>query len=164
MQATADLNEHLLRPYGHAFNFCSYQQSFEWRNALLPAGGGSCLNVPAVPEVIIRDPTAVNQGGRFRYHRLNVVEYAWHVYKDKDKDASTAASYESTVGFGNETLQLVSGSSMHSYVNAIDPCVPPKVLELLRCDCNILPRSRNQLLYFATHYPLVRTCTDGDLC
>ena len=72
MKKAADLIANLLRPYGHAFIFCSYQQSFEWRKALLSADGGSFLKVPAVPEVIVRDPAAVNQGGSFRYHRLNV--------------------------------------------------------------------------------------------
>ena len=135
MQKAADLIANLLRPYGHAFIFCSYQQSFEWRKALLSADGGSFLKVPAVPEVIVRDPAAVNQSGNFRYHRLNVVEYAWDVYKDR---TSTGGNYGATVGFGNPNLQLISGSSMHSYVNTIDRYIPPKAPELLRSDGNIL--------------------------
>ena len=91
--------------------------------------------MPAVPEVIVRDPAAVNQSGNFRYHRLNVVEYAWDVYKDR---TSTGGNYGATVGLGNTNLQLVSGSSMHSYVNTIDRYIPPMAPELLRSDGNVL--------------------------
>ena len=60
IKQTADFIEQLLAPHGHAFIFCSYQQSAEWREALEGAGGGSCLKVPKMPEVIIRDPSVIN--------------------------------------------------------------------------------------------------------
>jgi hypothetical protein len=148
MQKAADIIERLLRPYGHAFIFCSYQQSADWRNALVGAGGGSFMNVSRVPEVIVRDNQAVSSGGIFRLHRINAVEYAWHAYKDKrpvdagadDAADATAANdaYRATVGFGNGDIDLCSGSSMSPYVNVIDRYTPPRGSELIRSNGKIV--------------------------
>ena len=71
MKEAADVIEKLLRPHGHAFIFCSFKQAMEWRSVLESAGGGSSLKVPAVPEVIIRNNTAINSAVRFLYHHVN---------------------------------------------------------------------------------------------
>jgi hypothetical protein len=41
MKKAADFIEKLLRPHGHAFIFCSFQQAMEWRPILEGAGGGA---------------------------------------------------------------------------------------------------------------------------
>jgi DNA methylase len=136
IKQTADFIEQILTPHGHAFIFCSYQQSAEWREALEGAGGGSCLKVPKMPEVIIRDPSVINSSGNFVYHRVNAAEYAWHVFKDNA--AGSSDTYRSTVGFGNANLGLVSGTSMPPFCNVIDRYVPPKGPELIRSDGKIV--------------------------
>jgi predicted RNA methylase len=130
MKEAADVIEKLLRPHGHAFIFCSFQQAMEWRSVLESAGGGSCLKVPAVPEVIIRDSTAIHSAGRFLYHRVNSYELAWHVYKDKA--GGSQSDYHTTVGFGNASIELCSGTTLPPYSNVIDHYVPPKAPELVR--------------------------------
>ena len=95
-----------------------YQQIAEWREALEGAGGGSFLKVPKMPEVISRDPSVINSSGNFVYHCVNAVEYAWHVYKDNA--AGSSASYRSTVVFGNANLELISGTIIPPFSNAID--------------------------------------------
>jgi hypothetical protein len=83
MKEAADVIENLLRRHGHAFIFCSFKQAMERRSVLESAGGGSSLKLPAVPEMIIRENTAIHSEGRFLYHRVNAYETAWHAYKDK---------------------------------------------------------------------------------
>jgi hypothetical protein len=78
MNEAAYVIEKLLSPHGHAFIFCSFKQAMEWRSVLESAGGGSSLKLPAVPEVIIRNNTAIHSAGRFLYHRINACETAWH--------------------------------------------------------------------------------------
>jgi hypothetical protein len=73
-------------------------------------GGGSCLKVPKMPEVIIRDPSVINSFGNVVYNRVNAVEYAWNVFKDNATGSSD--TYRSTVGFGNANSGLVSGTIM----------------------------------------------------
>jgi DNA modification methylase len=132
MKQVADLIEKLLRPHGHAFIFCSFQQSMEWRVALESAGGGGCLKVPSVPDVITRDPSAIHSGGMFVYHRVNAYEHAWHVFKERS--GATPANYQSTVGFGNANLELCSGMTLPSYCNVMDHYIPPRAPELLMSD------------------------------
>ena len=148
----ADIIERLLRPYGHAFIFCSYQQSADWRQALVGAGGGSFMKVSLVPEVIVRDNQVTKGGNIFRHHRVNAVEYAWHAYKDKqpaDADVNAApdaavdaappnTAYRATVGYGNGNLELCSGTSMPAYVNVIDRYIPPTGPELIRSNGKIV--------------------------
>jgi hypothetical protein len=87
IKQTADFIEQILTSHGHVFIFCSYQQSAECREALEGAGGGSCLKVAKMPEVIIRDPSVINSSGNFVYHRVNAVEYVWRL-PDGDADKS----------------------------------------------------------------------------
>lgn len=129
MRDAADVVEKLLRPHGHAFIFCSFQQAMEWHTVLEAAGGGRSLKVPAVPEAIIRDGTAIHSGGRFLYHRANAYELAWHVYKDKK--GGSESDYEATVGFGNSSLDLCSGTTLPPFGNVIDRYIPPKGPELI---------------------------------
>jgi hypothetical protein len=136
IKQTADFIEQLLTPHGHAFIFCSYQQNAEWREALGGAGGGSCLKVPKMPEVIIMDPIVINSSGNFVYHRINAVAYAWHVFKDNA--AGSSGTYRSTVGFGNANLELVSGTTMPPFCNVIDRHVPPKGPEIIRSNGRIV--------------------------
>jgi hypothetical protein len=96
----------------------------EWRSALESAGGGSCLKIPAVSEVIIRDSTAIHSAGRFLYHRVNAYVLAWYVYKDKA--GGIQSDYHTTVGFGNASIELCSGTTLPPYSNVIDHYVPPK--------------------------------------
>jgi DNA modification methylase len=130
MKEAADVIEKLLRPHGHAFIFCSFKQAMEWRSALESAGGGSSLKLPAVPEVIIRNNTAIHSAGRFLYHRVNAYETAWHAYKDKA--GGSQSDYCTTVGFGNTSIELCSGTTLPPYCNVINNYVPPKGPELIR--------------------------------
>jgi hypothetical protein len=72
----ADVIENHLRPHRHTFTFCFFKQAMEWRSVLESAGGGSSLNFPAVPEVIIRNNTAINSARIFLYLRVNTYETA----------------------------------------------------------------------------------------
>jgi hypothetical protein len=110
MKEAADVIEKLLRPHGHAFIFCSFQQAMEWRSVLESAGGESSLKLPAVPEVIIGNSTAINSAGRYRYHRVNTYDTAWHAYKDKAEGSQS--DYRTTVGFGNTSIDLCSGTTL----------------------------------------------------
>jgi hypothetical protein len=144
MQKAVDIIERLLRPYGYAFIFCTYQQSADWRNAL-------------------------KSGGIFRLHRINAVEYAWHAHKDKrsvDAAADDAAdatatnyAYRATVGFGNGDIDLCSGSSMSPYVDVIDRYTRRAVASLSVRTRRSYERSRNLSSSFATSSacsPLIR--------
>jgi hypothetical protein len=104
------------------------------------AGVGSCLKVPKVPEVIIRDPSVMKSSGDFVYNRVNAVEYAWQVFKDNA--AGSPDTYRSTVGFGNANLELVSGTTMPPFCNVIDRYIPPKGPELMRSDGRIVRPER----------------------
>jgi DNA modification methylase len=101
MKEAADVIEKLLRPHGHAFIFCSFQQAMEWRSVLESAGGGSSLKVPAVPAY-------------------------------KDKAGGSQSDYRTTVGFGNTSIELCSGTTLPPYSNVINNYVPPKGPELIR--------------------------------
>jgi hypothetical protein len=113
MKESADVIEKLLRPHGHAFIFCSFQQAMEWRSVLESAVGGSSLKLPAVTEVIIRNHTAVHSAVRFLYHRFNAYETAWHACKDKA--GGNQNDYRTTVGFVNTSIELCSGTSLPLY-------------------------------------------------
>jgi hypothetical protein len=78
MKEAADFIEKVLHLHGNAFIFCSFKQAMEWRSVLESAGGGSSLKLPAVPEVIIRNNTAIHSAERFLYHRVNAYNTAWH--------------------------------------------------------------------------------------
>jgi hypothetical protein len=97
IKQTTDFIEQLLTPHGHAVIFCSYQQSAQWRQPLEGAEGGRFLKIPKMPEVIIRDPIVLNSSGNVVYHRVNAVEYAWHVYKYNA--AGSSVTYRPTVWF-----------------------------------------------------------------
>jgi predicted RNA methylase len=147
----ADLVAKLLRPNGQAYIFCSFVQWADWRRALLESGGGGVLAVSENPEIVVRHPSAVHSGGRFAYHRANVVEVAVHAYKrapagtagdggsgDAIAPSITASAYRQSVGFSNPALRLYSDSTMPVYAAAIDSYVPPRVPELLRVDGSAL--------------------------
>jgi hypothetical protein len=85
----------------------------EWRSVLESAGGGSSLKLAAVPEVIIRENTAIHSAGRFLYHRVNGYETAWHAYKDKA--GGIQSDYRTTVGFENTSIELCSGTTLPPY-------------------------------------------------
>jgi hypothetical protein len=72
----------------------------------------------------------INSSGNIVYHRVNAVEYAWNVFKDNA--AGSSDTYRYTVGFGNSNLELVSGTTMPPFCNAIDRYVPPKGPEHIR--------------------------------
>ena len=130
MKEAADVIEKLLRPHGHAFIFCSFKQAMEWRSVLESAGGGSSLKVPAVPEVIIRNNTAINSARRFLYHRVNAYETAWHAYKDKA--GGSQSDYRTTYGFGNTSIELCFRTTLPPYSNFMNNYGPPKGPELIR--------------------------------
>jgi hypothetical protein len=130
MKDAADVTLKLLHPHGHAFIFCSFRQAIEWHLVLASAGGGSFLNVPAVPDLIIRDSTAIHSAERFLHHRANAYELACHVYKDKA--GSSQSEYQMTVGFGNASIEFCSGKTLPPYSIAVDHYVPPKGPELIR--------------------------------
>jgi hypothetical protein len=78
MKEAVDVFENLLRPHGHAFIFYSFKQATEWRSVLESAGGWSSLKLPEVPEMIIRNNTAIHSAGIFLYHRVNAYETAFN--------------------------------------------------------------------------------------
>jgi hypothetical protein len=123
MKDAADVTLKLLHPHGHAFIFCAFQQAIEWRLVLASAGGGSFFNVPAVPDLIIRDSTAIHSAEIFLY-RANAYELACHVYKYKA--GSSQSEYQMTVGFENASIELCSGTTLPLYSNVVDHYIPPK--------------------------------------
>jgi hypothetical protein len=102
----------------------------EWRSALESAGGEGSLKHPAVPEVIIKNNTAIHSAGRLLYHRVNAYETAWHAYKDRA--GGSQSDYCITVGFENTSIELCSGTTLPPYCNVINNYVPPKGSELIR--------------------------------
>jgi 16S rRNA G966 N2-methylase RsmD len=131
MTKIGDAIEKLLRPHGHAFIFCSFEQAYDWRTALLKAGGGNSFRIAKVPEIITRDVTAISSAGRFHYHRVNAYEHAWHVYKIKP--GATQESYSATVGW-NKSLEMCSGSQLPLYCNVFNSYKPPHGREKIRAN------------------------------
>jgi hypothetical protein len=80
--------------------------------------------------VIIRNNTAIHSAGRFLYHRVNAYETGWHAYKDKT--GGIKSDYRTTVGFGNTSIELCSGTTLPPYCDVVNNYVPPKGPEIIR--------------------------------